>query len=420
MLFGIGLRRQRLPEAFRGRWRLLEESADVLLRGLSGAGLAEAFLLLTCERIELYGVGLDHEAFRQLAQRLQAPPEELLPLQARWRDREAARHLFRVAAGLDSTAVGEPEILGQIRAAYRRARAAGTIGPVLGPLVEQALALGRKVRARTALGAGALSLGTLAVRAAHQRQPLTGRTVLIAGAGTMGTQIARAVRRYGPARLIVLSRTPARAQALAQEVGGEAGGLEGLRPALAQADCAFLALAAPQPILRRADLEWVRAQRGGTEPLLIDLGMPPNVESEEGLHPLRLEDLQALAEAQRQRLAEAIVHAEALVEDAVRQWEAGWAGRRVAPLIATLQAQAERIRQQELAWAWPKLGDLTPAQRARIEQLTHRLVRKLLHTPLTQLRALAVDPQALALACRLWGLEEDPAAFPRPNREEPG
>jgi glutamyl-tRNA reductase len=182
-----------------------------------------------------------------------------------------------------------------------------------------------------------------------------------------------------------------------------------------EADVAFMALAVPQPILSRPELHAVAHGRGAApaDPLwLVDPGAPPNVDPQAELppsiHRIGLEDLQARGNARRQRLEAAIAQAEAMVEAAVREWEAAQRSRAVGPLIARLERRAEAIRQQELAWLWPKLGELTPAQRARIEQFAHRLVRKLLHAPLIGLKQAAGDPQALALFQALWQLEDDP------------
>lgn len=409
-VFGVGFHRRGGTQELEPWLGLPSERVRALVVALRSAGMAEGMVLSTCERLEIYGVGPVEAAVAFLGSLVPAHSLKV------WIHREAVRHLFRVAVGLDSTAVGESEILGQVREALAIAREAGAIGPILGPLVERALALGRAVRAQTGLGQTALSLATLAVRALRHQVVLEGKSVLVAGAGTIGAQIAQAVRRQGPARLWVISRRWERARALADAVGGEAGTLEDLASLLAQVDVAFMALAAPQSVLSAPLLEAIMVARSGAPLWLVDLGAPPNVDANgvslPGLHLIRLEDLQALSQPHRERIAEIVARAEAMVEAAVREWERWCQARSAGPWIAQLQRRAEAIRQQELAWLWPKLGDLSPAQRARIEQFAHRLVQKLLHPQILALKAIAQDPEWGPHLAALWGLDPEMGKIP--------
>ncbi len=402
--FGIGFHRREGLGSLAAWLGLPPEGVRERVLTFRALGMSEIVVLSTCERLEVYGVGPFQEAVAFLRRSLGDRPPAI------WIHRAAAVHLFRVAAGLDSTAVGEAEILGQVRDALAIAREVGTVGPILGPLFEHALALGRAVRAQTDLGRRPLSLATLAVREAHHRIPLHGKKILIAGAGTVGTQIAHALLRYQPVQIRVLSRTLERARALADQVGGAAGTLTDLVPSLVQVDVAFMALSSPQPVLSVSDLHTIAAIRAGAPLWLVDLGAPPNVEPDEVLPPgicqIRLEDLKALSAQYQKRIAEAIARAEEMVEEAVREWEQWWWGRQVGRLIAQLQRRADALREQELAWLWPKLGELTPAQQARIEQFAHRLIQKLLHSPIVGLKQMASDPQAVQWFRMLWGLEE--------------
>ncbi|WP_322801615.1 glutamyl-tRNA reductase [Thermoflexus sp.] len=404
-LFGIGFHRREGLEGLAAWLGLPPEEVRERLAAFRALGMREGVVLSTCERLEIYGVGPLEEAVAFLRRSL---PGRFPVL---WVGRAVAVHLFRVAAGLDSTAVGETEILGQIRSALAIAREVGAAGPILGPLLERALALGRAVRARTELGRLPVSLATLAVQEVHRRISLEGKRVLVAGAGTMGTQIAHALLRYRPAPIRVLSRTPERARALAEQVGGEAGTLMNLTADLIRVDVAFLALATPRPILSAPDLQGIIAARGGAPLWLVDLGAPPNVGLDgpltPGVHCIRLEDLQALNARYRERMAEAIARAEEMVAEAVREWERWWRGRQVGPVIAQLQRRADALRRQELEWLWPKLGELTPTQRARIEQFAHRLVQKLLHLQMMGLKGMAEDPYAFQRLRVLWEWEKE-------------
>ncbi len=403
-LFGVGFHRREGGEGLTAWLGLPPEGVRARLAAFRALGMDEVVVLSTCERLEIYGTG----PLREVVAFLRRSLPDRSP--AIWLGRAAVVHLFRVAAGLDSTAVGEAEILGQVRDALAIAREAGTLGPVLGPLLERALALGRAVRAQTELGRLPISLATLAVQEAQRRIPLEGKRILIAGAGTMGAQIAHAILRYRPVRIRVLSRTLERARALAEPIGGEAGTLTDLAPGLVQADVAFFALAAPQPVLSAPDLQVIAAARGGAPLWLVDLGAPPNVDPNgvlpPAIHRICLEDLQALSAQHRERMAEAIARAEGMVREAVEEWERWWRDRQVGPLIAQMQQHADALRRQELEWLWPKLGELTPPQRARIEQFAHRLVQKLLHVQIAGLKEMARDPHVLQRLQTLWDQKE--------------
>lgn len=418
-LFGAGFHRREGLEGLAAWLGLPPEKVRERVAALRALGLREAVVLSTCERLEIYGIGPLEEAVALLRRSLSGRSPAI------WVGRAAVTHLFRVAAGLDSTAIGETEILGQIRDALAIAREVGAAGPILGPLLERALALGRAVRAQTGLGRLPLSLATLAVQEAHRQISLEGKKILVAGAGTMGAQIAHAVLRHRPASIRVLSRTRERARVLAEQVGGEAGTLMDLPSTLIRADVAFFALAAPQPILSASDLQAIIAARRGAPLWLVDLGAPPNVDLDgvlpSGLHSIRLEDLQALNAQYRERMAEAIARAEGMVAEAVEEWERWWRDRQIGPLIAQLQQHADALRRQELEWLWPKLGELTPAQRARIEQFAHRLVQKLLHVQIAGLKGIAGDPLALQRLQRQWGMEGDARmALPSESRSGEG
>ncbi|MFN3928290.1 MAG: glutamyl-tRNA reductase [Thermoflexus sp.] len=405
VLFGAGFHRREGLEGLTAWLGLPPEEVRERVLAFRALGMSEIVVLSTCERLEIYGVGPLREAIAFLRRSIADRSPTI------WIHRAAAVHLFRVAAGLDSTAVGEAEILGQVRDALAIAREVGTVGPILGPLFERALALGRAVRAQTDLGRHPLSLAALAVQEAHHQIPLQGKKILIVGAGTVGTQIAHALRRYQPAQIRVLSRTLERARTLADQVGGAAGTLTDLMPSLVQVDVAFMALSSPQPVLSVSDLHTVAMIRAGVPLWLVDLGAPPNVEPDEapppGIHRIRLEDLKTLSAQYQKRIAEAIARAEGMVEEAVREWEQWWWGRQVGRLIAQLQQRVAALREQELEWLRPKLGELTPAQQARIEQFAHRLIQKLLHPPIVGLKQMANDPQAVRWFQMLWGLEKE-------------
>jgi hydroxymethylbilane synthase len=383
----------------------------------------EAALLSTCNRTGVYALGGCPEPLaRFLVAYKGLAPEELRPHLAVYEGRAVVEHLFAVAAGLESQVLGEPQILGQVRRAYEFARQAEAVGPILDELFQQAIRVGKRVRAETELGRRPASLATVAVeRAARVYPDLSRVEALLLGTGEMGRLVARLLCERGIQKLWVASRSPERAAALARELDARALAIQDLEARLRDVDVVISATEAAQDyVLRAEQLRW--AQGRDRELFLVDLGVPrtldPEIKRLPGVQLHDLDDLKALSEEARRHREREVPKAWAIVREETEDYWAWLHERRASPLIRKLHERAERIRREQLEWALPKLGPLNEHQRRVIETLTARLVNKLLHAPTAQLRTLARlasfhgsggdgQPDPLELAARLFQLELD-------------
>ncbi|MBI4370861.1 MAG: glutamyl-tRNA reductase [Elusimicrobia bacterium] len=303
-----------------------------VLAELRARGVGEAVALSTCNRFELYAAGAPDAV--KPAEKFVAFLEELagasLAGAAEAREgREAARHLFAVAAGLDSLVLGESEILGQLKAAYEAAKSAGMTGKRLNVLFQRALYVGKRVRSETALGVGASSVPGVAV---HLAQSIFGRledkSALVLGAGAMAELAAKHLAERGIGRLSVANRTWERAYALAARFQGEVVAWENFPAELERADVVVASTGAPRAVITRALVEDAARRRGGRSLFLIDIAMPRDVEESvhalDGVYLYRLEDLEALVARGLAQRAEAVAAARAVVEDKAAEFQA-WA-----------------------------------------------------------------------------------------------
>jgi glutamyl-tRNA reductase len=376
-----------------------DEAAD-LARELAGDE-GEAVCLSTCNRTELYvaGPGLEERAAEALG--------EVDGAVYRRSDDEAARHLFRVAAGLDSRVRGETEILGQVRAAY----ALGTPGPLLDRLFREALRVGRKVRAQAPVGDPAASAASAAaVLAERVLGDLTGRQVLLIGAGEIGEATAARLVARGAEIAYVANRGEERRARVANRLEANPLPLEEIRGALAEADVVVASTNSRSFLVSRDDVEAALATRERRPLLLIDLAVPRDLDPEIGTLPYAfLYDVDDLDEAVGTGSAEgAAARAEAIVAEEAERFRAWQASRGVVPAIASLRARAEEIRVRELGRAGRRLADLSPEERRAVEAVTVQIVNKLLHDPTVRLKeaAAGADGAAYADAVRhLFGLD---------------
>ena len=381
----VGTSHHHAPVELREQVALAEEQAHALAEQLG-----EAVVLSTCNRTEIYVAALDGDEAEQRAVRALADVE---PALYRLRDRAAALHLFRVAAGLDSLVPGEGEILGQVRNAYEN----GTPGFLLDRVFRHALHAGRKVRTQTAVGESPSSVSAAAAALAEQVfGDLDGCRILMIGSGEVGEQAARNLRTRG-AEIVLTANSKTSGDELSAQ--------------LATADVVVSSTSSPDVVL---DAETVERSRRGRQLLLIDLAVPrdldPAIHALDGCFLYDIDDLQAIvvetlagrrSEAER---AETIVAAEA---EKFHEWHASLD---VVPAIASLRAHAEEIRESELRKAEPVLGRLEESERNAVESLTAQIVNKLLHLPTVRMKqaAAAADGVIYAEAVRhLFGLEDE-------------
>lgn len=420
----VGLNHRTAPVALRERLAVSGETLQALLHAPLANGLAspvERAVLSTCNRFEFYLALPDpaqaRTAFHNLVGKVHPIPGGDLDAHLYEHvDEGTARHLFRVACGLDSMVLGESQILGQVAEAYEAARAAGATGPLLSRLFQEAVRVGKRARAETTIGHGHASVGSAAVHLLHAQHPdLPDRRVLVIGAGTMGRIVARHLQALGTRHLAILNRTLERARVLARDVGGTPHPWEALRDRLCWADVVIVATAAQRYILHPQEVVWAMSSRPRRPLTIADVGVPRNVHPEvarvEGVSLVDIDALREVVEEGMIRRRRAIPEVEALVEQAVRGFCHWLRARAVAPTISALYAHAEAIRQRELARALRHFPQMDAAERAALDTLTRSLIDKLLQTPAQRLRALAVEGQVHqhdVVLRELFGLSEGP------------
>ncbi|MGH9157733.1 MAG: glutamyl-tRNA reductase [Acidimicrobiales bacterium] len=395
MLERMTVRRASLPKAL----------ADVASR----ENLGEVVVLSTCMRTEVYAVA---EAFHGgvadvrnfLSELGFAAPEDFSDQLYSYYGDAAVEHLFRVACGLDSAVVGESEVLGQVRSAWKQAEAEGVAGPVLATLFRHAVATGRRARTETAIGRGTTSVSQAAVEMAASRLGgLEGRQILVLGAGDMGEAMAVALAGApGVGRVLVANRTWARAVSLAARVGGEAVEMAALAAALQTTDVLLTSAGAPGVLLEADDLAAVMAARPERPLLVVDVAMPRDVDPAagalEGVELLDMDDLRAFADAGRAGRQREVRRVQAIVTDEVARYRAAWTAREMTPLVVALRRRAEGLRAAEFPRFAARLEGLDADQRDAVEALTQAVLAKVLHEPTVRLKEAAGSPSGDRLA----------------------
>lgn len=396
----------------------LAVSADALpdvLRRLR-ATVGEAFILSTCNRVELYAV-CGHEAtgaemLRQfLAAHADVSLHTVRDASYAYGHRAAVEHLLRVAAGLDSLILGESEILGQVRRALGAARHAEALGPVLDRLGDAALVCGKRTRSTTALGRDGESVASVGLRlAARERGGLEGATVVVLGAGETARQVLSQLATTATARCTLVNRTFERAEALAAAHGAAVLPWSELSRALADADVVIGCTASPTPVVDAAALAVARGGVASRPLLCLDLGVPRDIDADVGtVSDVRLIDVARIggeAAARRSARAHDVARAEAIVAEETQRYMEWWHGRGVASTLARLHARADRVRTAELKRAFARLPELTAHERAVIGELATRVVAKLLHEPTVALKRDAEGPNMAVVVERLFALAD--------------
>jgi glutamyl-tRNA reductase len=382
-------------------------------------GIAEAAILSTCNRLEVYALVRDlDEAIDTLIALLSEAHD--VPVAA-FRDYlythvddDAARHLMRVAAGLDSLVVGEPQILGQVTEAYKSAMAHGASGTVLSALFRAAIHAGKRARTETTISTNAASISSVAVQlASHVFGDLAECEVLVLGAGEMGELAVRALMERGARGLLVANRTYDRAVTLARQWEGEAMTFERLGEGLTRADIVISATNAPHTILHSPDVADAMEARQDRPLFVIDIAVPRDVDTDvgelPGVHLYNIDDLQTMVENNMAERRAEVPHVEDIVTEELGSFVTWLASLEVVPTILELRSRAEDIRSAEFERALNRLGDLSDKEREVVEKLTTRLVNKLLHDPITHLKVEAANGNGVVYtqATRyLFGLDE--------------
>jgi glutamyl-tRNA reductase len=423
----VGISHRTAPVDLRERVDFQARGLDVALATLTslarrspeGPGCDGFVVLSTCNRAEVYASCSDLDAARgQLISFLcefhGVERTAVLPHTYELTDLDAARHLFRVAAGLDSLVVGEPQILGQVKEAH--AAAAGEhAGTVLNRLFQTSFAVGKRVRTETALGSGAVSISFAAVALAKKIfGDLKGRNVLVIGAGEMGKLTAVHMKSQGVQRVTIVSRTMAHAARTADLIGGaSAAPWDEVDAALEASDIVITATGAAAPILTKAHIETVMRPRRNRPLFIIDIAVPRDVEPAAGeieqVFLYNIDDLQATVQENIARRTGEMARAEGIVSEEVEKFGGWFRSRGAIPTVVALRTHFEAVRRAELDRLEFKLASLPPDARARVDEVTRLIVEKLLLTPTEQLKTLndadTVGAYSEALM-RLFRLEE--------------
>jgi glutamyl-tRNA reductase len=381
-----------------------EESLPAALADLkSRAGVTEAVILSTCNRVEITLTTEDAadpaaivDSF--LADHKAVTSAAIGPHLYRHEGRDAIHHLFRVAASLDSMVVGEPQILGQLKAAYAAAKDCGALCGWLDGLMSRSFSVAKRVRSETGIGQMAVSVSYAAVELARKIfGSLNNRTVMIVGAGKMSELAARHLRRSGCSHVFVTNRTHERAIEMAQLFQGTPVEYTRFTAMLPEVDILITSSGAPHYILHRDEMQRVINARRNRPMFLIDIAVPRNIEPTinelDNVFLYDIDDLQEVVNSNlRERMKEA-GHAETLVEEEVDRMMARLKVAEVAPLIVSLQEQLEQIRTGEIEKQRRRLGPLTSQQEEALEALTHGIVNKIAHGPISELRTHAGNPE---------------------------
>ena len=397
-----------------------DDLPGVVAAAAGSSHVAEALVLSTCNRVELYadvvafhaGVG---ELTALLAATAGVPVDELGPHVYVHYEDAVVQHLFQVACGLDSMILGEAQILGQVRDALRAAQQQGAAGRALNELVQQALRVGKRVHTETGIDQAGSALMSTGLGLAEQAVgSLHGRRALVVGAGSLSALAVASLQRAGLAEIVVLNRDVARARALAGTVGGRAGDLDGLERELATADVVVSCTGATGVLLTADLADRAQAARDGRPLAVLDLALPHDVDPGVGaLAGVTLVTLEQLGRALAVRGGTAEVDAvRVIAAEEVAGFLAHRQASRVAPTVVALRAMAEDVVAAELALVDTRRPDLDPAARAEVERTVRRVVDKLLHVPTVRVKELAQDPAGLAYAEALGALFDlDPARY---------
>lgn len=389
-----------------------------LSHGLRPSPFAELVLVSTCNRIELYAASAQEvlpelEAF--LSEVSGVPGAGFRPAMYQLAGLKVARHLYEVAAGLDSLVIGEPQILGQVTRALELAREQNMAGPVLNQLFQSAIHAGKRVRTETEIGRNPVSVSSLAASlAAHSIQSLSEAQAVVLGAGDMAELAVGALRKRGVVRITVVNRTLEHARSLADRWQAQAATYEHLDGVLAGADIVISSTSAPHFMVSVPMVDHAMQSRPQRPLVLIDIAVPRDIDPEvSGIANVRLYDMESLNDqvehSRLRRLAE-VPRVQSILDEELGTFAQYLEGLAMRPLIAGIRQQAEALRQKELEKAFHHMPDLTEAEKERIDLMTRAMMKKFLEGPTHRLRAEASCPHAPAYATvarTLFGLQPE-------------
>jgi len=426
----VGLSHHTAPVEIRERLSIPEQTMEASLQQLrSDEQVLEASILSTCNRLEIYTLlrhpdqGIDAVA-SFLSEVSGLDVEDLQPHLFIYHHAEAVAHLLRVASGLDSLVLGEGQILSQVKKMVRLGQDYRSIGPILNRLLNQAVSTGKRVRTETNLGTGAVSISSAAVelaqlklgqsRGVDELVSLDQEQVAVVGAGRMARLLLQHLQSKGCRGVVLLNRTVARAESLVAdfpELPAQCRPLSDLDHCLSTCSLVFTSTAAEEPIITGNRLEGLNRR---SSLMLVDIGVPRNISHDAGLlagvDAFDVDDLQEVVARNHEARREIAAEAEGLLQGEAQLFLDWWDGLEAVPLVNRLRNQLEDIREQELQKALSRMGpDLSPRERKVVEALSKGIINKILHTPVTNLRAPQPRPQrqqALRVLQELFALSE--------------
>ena len=421
-LLALGVSHKTAPVALRERLALPEGRAARILGDLTARPeIHEAVAISTCNRTELYlvtgdPVEAENHALAELSRQAEIRPTELLGRLYSLRGADAVRHLFSVAAGLDSLIVGEAEVQGQVKRAYELALVEGATGPISNRLFRDALGAGKRVRTETALGRSRVSVSSVAVDLARDALgDLKTRRVLVVGAGENGELTAKALADRGVRTVFVANRRYDRAIGLAQRFGGEAVRFDDLPTEIVDADIVVGCTSSPHLIVGAEELAVVVEQRAGRPLLLIDIAVPrdidPRVRELPGITLYDMDDLQRTVARNLDVQEAEASRARTVIEEELQRFDRWLSTLDVVPTIAALRERGEQVVQQVLRENDGRWESLSEADRERVELMARAVVSRLLHDPTTRLKRPADEDAAyihLQALRELFGLDTGP------------
>jgi len=431
-----GLNHKTAPVELRERLAIGQETLPETTRALlARTGVQEAMILSTCNRVELLVAhnGLEPKLPEFLAEQFSLDRSVLEPHLYRYQDEEAVRHMFRVAASLDSMVVGEAQILGQVKQSWNLAREMGAVKGPLDKLLQGAFTAAKRVRTETEIGSSSVSIASVAVDLARRIfGSLEGKKILIVGAGKMSELAARHLMQNGADSILVANRTYERAVRLAELFLGRAIRFEELDARAQEADIIITSTGAGKAIIGVAQAQSILHRRKGQPVFVIDIAVPrdvdPQVNRLEGMFLYDIDDLQQVAASNRVDRGHEAEKAEAIIVEETERFRRRIRTIDIAPVLVDAQETAEGLRQAELYRQRALLQSLTPEQQEAVEALTRGLMNKFMHIPLQAMKAAAREGDAAALETIRgmfdYGHKATPAREPEgvsePEPDKPG
>lgn len=423
----VGLNHETAPLAVRERVAFGPKRVLSALDRLKERGIPEVALLSTCNRTEIYAFLPTQDATPLVGflEEIAATPNLASHLYT-WEGPEAARHLMRVACGLDSMIVGEGQILSQVKTALQQATEAGTLGGQLSSLFRHALAAGKRARSETGIARGAVSISNAAVHLATELfGNLRNHSALVLGAGETAELTLRLLRDAGVHSVVVANRTYPNALTLAENLGGRAVRFDEMEAAMAESDIVIASTASPHALVKSELVARVMRKRRNRPLFLIDIAVPrdiePGVGNLENVFLYNIDDLKQVVDENLESRSEEAVKVETIVEEELARFLAGLHSLSIGPLLNALQERFEEIRLAEMEKSGKRLAELSDAEQEAVELLTRGILKRILKEPISQLKSRGDSPEGalyLDTLRTLFALPEDLGRSVLPSGDE--